>query len=354
MTDKNYIKKIKLMFSGTIGTIAFIMILGMFMLKNNIIFTSEYAEMSFNYLKYKTEMLDNSGVLQAASVGSLLTKTIKTENLNLGNSAISIPVLVYHRIIDSTETINVTPNNFKEQMFFLKENGYTTINLEQLLKFMEGKILLPKKSILITFDDGTKDSFYPTDPVFRAVGFNAVNFVITEHSFEEKDNGYYLTKREIELMKDNGRWNIESHTKNGHKEILIDIEGNTGAYLTNRAWIAAANRIETVEEYKKRITSDLLESKIDIEENLCTTVLGFAFPFGDFGYNAKNISAEDSTNILGEIIGDTYKLSFYQPFTGESTRNLPEPNQENYYIARIRVENSWTKEDVLRAIELSE
>jgi peptidoglycan/xylan/chitin deacetylase (PgdA/CDA1 family) len=39
---------------------------------------------------------------------------------------------------------------------------------------MKGEKILPKKSFLLTFDDGRKDSFYPVDPVLKKLNYNAV------------------------------------------------------------------------------------------------------------------------------------------------------------------------------------
>lgn len=88
----------------------------------------------------------------------------------------NIPVLCYHKIDPRREWgLNcVTPERFGEQMYFLKENGYTPINFRQV---RENR--LPAHPLIITFDDGYESVAKYALPVLQALKFTAVVFVIT-------------------------------------------------------------------------------------------------------------------------------------------------------------------------------
>src|SRR5207249_2641252 len=60
----------------------------------------------------------------------------------------SIPVLLYHGILKKPDlsNINVTTENFKDQMFALKNAGYQTVTTDDLYKYMRGEIKLPARS----------------------------------------------------------------------------------------------------------------------------------------------------------------------------------------------------------------
>ena len=72
-----------------------------------------------------------------------------------------IPVLMYHMIGDVPDNDAVLlESHFREQMQFLKDNGFHPITLQQLHEYMtEGKAV-PVKPVVLTFDDGYPDTYY--------------------------------------------------------------------------------------------------------------------------------------------------------------------------------------------------
>ena len=66
-----------------------------------------------------------------------------------------IPILTYHRFAESCSSPLCMPRkNFELQMRYLEENDYHVISAEELLAFLEYRQGIPKKSVLITMDDG--------------------------------------------------------------------------------------------------------------------------------------------------------------------------------------------------------
>lgn len=75
-------------------------------------------------------------------------------------------VLVYHATYDSTNkeekkkcinansTICLSDIQFDKQMNYLKENDYYTATMKDVEMFIDGKVQLPKKTVVITIDDG--------------------------------------------------------------------------------------------------------------------------------------------------------------------------------------------------------
>lgn len=93
-----------------------------------------------------------------------------------------IPVLMYHDILRSktdTNTSTLEIEKFREQMDYLKKNGWTTITPRQLEAWVTKKAKLPKKSVLITFDDGYQSTIDLAYPILKAHGFKATSFLIT-------------------------------------------------------------------------------------------------------------------------------------------------------------------------------
>jgi len=105
-----------------------------------------------------------------------------------------MPVLLYHQVNDSGSRLSVSPDRFEEQMKYLHDAGYRAVTPENLEDFLLHKKPLPKKSIMITFDDGFLDNHKNALPILKKYNFNAVFFITTkfigkkaEYCSEEKD-----------------------------------------------------------------------------------------------------------------------------------------------------------------------
>ena len=88
-----------------------------------------------------------------------------------------IPVLGYHRIVNDWEQrkeknnplhfLVISRSEFKIQMKWLKKRKYITLNCNELYLWHQRKIELPKKSVLITFDGGTKGQSKFAMPILK-------------------------------------------------------------------------------------------------------------------------------------------------------------------------------------------
>lgn len=348
MNIESTVKKIKILFSLSILSVTLVIFVGMRVMKESVYVSTRYIGMAFNYLKYEAENLNRQGLAQAASVALFDSNQLSYTR----DYARSVPVLAYHRVVESSDGANVTAENFKDQMFALKEAGYRTVKLSDLEAFLRGDKYLPEKSIVLTFDDGAKDSFYPVDPILKALDFDAVNFVIGKHSVKddlENRDGYYLNRDELKAMLRSGRWEIGSHSWDCHGQIPVAETGERGYCLTSRLWLADQSRLETETEYLARVTGDLALAKRKLESELETKISSFAFPFGDFGYESKNL--ENASTTLAQATDRFYAMNFYQPFVGESTENRPNPEAASHLVGRIKVSPEWSGQDLIKKIE---
>jgi len=247
-----------------------------------------------------------------------------------------VPVLLYHGILyeDSNGTVSAT--NFREQMLALKQAGYHSITLQEFSAYVSSNASLPQKPILITFDDGRKDSYYPSDPVLKELGYNAVMFVITE---QLQGSDFHLSEKELRKMVDSKRWELGSHGFRAHDLVVVDSSGDKGHFLASRLW--QNNSKEGDDAFKVRVTSDLIESKIMLEDTFGITVDSFAVPYSDMGLG--------NNSILLNSIKFVYPITFYQvPPTGSDILNHP---FERFFYKRINVEPSWTAGDLLNLLE---
>ncbi len=95
-----------------------------------------------------------------------------------------VPILFYHKINSPNpkakiEDLYVNPHNFRRQMKYLKWRGYETISLDDLFQWLSLGKALPKRSIILTFDDGYEDNYTYALPILKEFGFTATIFLIT-------------------------------------------------------------------------------------------------------------------------------------------------------------------------------
>ncbi len=243
----------------------------------------------------------------------------------------SIPVFLYHG--EGNEEGQTPLSVFVDQMCALKADGWRTITMAQLKAFMKNGAKLPDKSFMLTFDDGRKDTFGPVDPVLKQLGDTAVMFDITGFSMPDDPSSvpanFYLSKDELRTMAESGRWDLESHGKEDHR--MYDIRTSSGAtakghFLSNLFWLPKAGRLETADEFTTRITNDLTLSKQTLEKDFGQSVIGYAYPFNDFGQDTLNFP--DAQAIIARVVPSIYTFAFYQtwPSHGDAF-NYADPSQ---------------------------
>jgi peptidoglycan/xylan/chitin deacetylase (PgdA/CDA1 family) len=103
------------------------------------------------------------------------------------SQTVRVPILMYHYISVPPEDadvyrtdLSVSPDNFRAQMTYLAQSGYTPIDFYDLSLAITGHQALPPRPVIITLDDAYRDQYENAFPVLREFGFTATIFVVTE------------------------------------------------------------------------------------------------------------------------------------------------------------------------------
>jgi peptidoglycan/xylan/chitin deacetylase (PgdA/CDA1 family) len=250
--------------------------------------------------------------------------------------AVSIPVLLYHGVLERSDGANVDIDTFRDQMFSLKQSGYQTVSDQDFYDFMDGQKSLPQKSFLLTFDDGRKDSYYPVDPILKALHYRATMFVITNRV--AKRQKFHLSIKELQQMNQSGHWDFQSHGRNDHDPYQIAQDGTKGRFLPNKFWSTDLTRFETQQEYTSRIQTDLTASKADMEKLTHRRIFGFAFPFGDYGQNESNFPLAQT--LIANQVKSVYDMAFFQLWQGNGN-SYNYPGHDQFMMKRLEVRPNW-------------
>jgi peptidoglycan/xylan/chitin deacetylase (PgdA/CDA1 family) len=131
--------------------------------------------------------------------------------------------------------LSVTPGNFKAQLAWLQSQGYQTITLTDLVYHLTLGWPLPDKPIILTFDDGYRDSYTQAFPLLKKYGYVGTFFLVTK-PIDEGDPAY-LTWDMVEEMHNAGM-DLEPH---GYRH--YDLRGRDVDFLVYEI-VAAKEAIE--------------------------------------------------------------------------------------------------------------
>ena len=226
-------------------------------------------------------------IIVAVMLIPMFVLTVKTVSVSSVQKGVRLPIVMYHQLTKSESRAGkyvLTVEQFEKDLRFLKENGYETVTVNQLLDFSEGKGDLPEKSIMITFDDGCETLYSYALPLLKKYGFTAIGFAVgaLADSYTELDdhnlNYSCLDWAEIKEMCNGGIVDIQSHSYDLHKN-TADRSG------------AAKKKTETFAQYKEFLSSDAAIMKEKMMAHTGKSPVAFAYPFGSYSAESAEILA---------------------------------------------------------------
>ncbi len=183
-----------------------------------------------------------------------------------------IPIIGMHAIEDHIGApIELYTGHFDKLCGVLKEYGYETITLKDLLDYIDFGKALPEKPVIITSDDGFRDVYTNGFPILKKYGYKMTVFLVTgavgETEAERKTNEYF--EKEV-------------NPERPIRPILIWPE------IKEMYEYGCEFQSHTVNHIRLGVASDevvlyeLTQSKEDIESHLGNEVLFVALPKGNY------------------------------------------------------------------------
>ena len=228
-----------------------------------------------------------------------------------------VPILVYHNLgPQSKGRLVLGADAFAEQMRHLQREGYHVVTLAEFVDWTRLKRQLPKKSVVLTFDDGYhafRDYAYP---VLKSLGFTATLFVYTDYVGGGRNA---LTWDELKRLVAEG-FDVQAHSK-------------THGDLRRAAG-------ETDAQYAQRMQAELAEPPRLFQRQLGQGVQFLAYPYGrvdddllarvrEQGYAAAfTVRRESNASFVRPL--EINRSQIYSEMTLEQfARNLNVFHQEN-------------------------
>lgn len=259
---------------------------------------------------------DANGMSRAAE-GTLIAIPLKEKNRGglFENGYQTVPILCYHKLgPERNSPLTTPPDVFTHQMKYLKDNGYRAITPADLLGFLEYRTQIPRKSVLITFDDGYKSVYDIAWPILKKYQFTATVFVYTDYVGVSKKA---LSWDDLRELKAHG-FTIGSHTVS-HADLTEKEPG------------------EETDMFYLRIKKELLLSKKIIDRQLDQDTISLAFPYGRYSPEAMEAAKSVGYSVAVTVDRGTNPF-FINPLALK--RDMILKKDMGFFISRLKIFNT--------------
>ncbi|MEH6823434.1 MAG: polysaccharide deacetylase family protein [Motiliproteus sp.] len=191
----------------------------------------------------------------------------------------TIPILCYHQFTPNAKArhqLDLTASGFRAQLQYLHDQGYQVLRLADLEKFLSGQRQIPRKSVILTIDDGYRSFYEVAFPILKEFGYPATLFVYTDFI----GGNAALTWNQMLAMQATGLVDIQSHGKS-HSS-LADPKDDPVAY---RRWVK--------EELTKPAV--ILKKKLGHQTDL------FSYPYGATSDTAINLLKQQGVRLAATV-----------------------------------------------------
>jgi len=219
-----------------------------------------------------------------------------------------VPVLMYHYLGSGEGSLYVSAENFDRQMAYLADHQYRVISLEDLADGIEQGRVFERKTVAITFDDGTEDNYTLGFPVFQKYGYPLTVFIQTQNMNGVYEGKHLLSWDQVKEMAAGGV-SFGSHTRRH-------------AYLPHLT--------------EEQLRDEVIGSKKDLDEQLGPATRFLCYPVGGFTGQVKHIVQE---------------AGFRGAFT--TNRGMQRFNKDLFELKRVKVKDHDLKQPFSFALKLS-
>ena len=189
----------------------------------------------------------------------------------------SVAVFVYHRFGENDyPSTNIRINQFKKHLDELTKNNYNVVSTEEIINALTNNKDLPEKTVALTIDDAFFSIYKKAWPLLKEKKLPFTIFVSTGPLKSNSKN--YMNWEQIKEMVNHGV-TIGHHTK---------------------------NHLHLVTEEKEKIISEIEEANNDFLKNLGYVPDIFAYPYGEYSSEVKQITKSYFKAAFGQQSGGIY------------------------------------------------
>lgn len=200
---------------------------------------------------------------------------------------IVLPIIMYHSILrDNARTGQyvITPARLEQDMLYLRERGYTTVGVNDLIEYVYNGVPLPEKPVMLTFDDAYYNNLTYLEPLLIEYDMKAVVSAVGSYAQQYSQSGdknpsyAYLSWEDLKELNERGYIEIQNHSYDMHKN-----SGRLGA---------GRKQGESLEVYSQALSDDVMRMDKNLREKCGISALCFTYPFGKISRESEDILRE--------------------------------------------------------------
>ncbi len=200
-------------------------------------------------------------------------------------------ILQYHHVSEATPAItSITPQLFLEHLNYLEQQAFHVMPLKQVTDSLMAGQSLPDKTIVITFDDAYLSIYQNAWPMIAAKGWTFALFVST--GLIGSNPAVYMNWEQLRELRDAGVL-IGNHTMN-HTHLLRKLDG------------------ESDEQWQVRVRGEITGAQTRLQSELGQTSNFFAYPYGEYNNELKQLLKSLDYIALGQQSGATGESTDWQ------------------------------------------
>lgn len=180
--------------------------------------------------------------------------------------AAKVPILMYHDILPTKQVFfDVTPDEFEQHLQLIQEQGATPISFDQLVTHLRTGMPLPKKPVMLTFDDGYGGHYEYVYPLLKKYGYPGI-FSIYTKGVGNNVGRSHVSWQQLKEMSADPLVTIASHS------------------------VTHPNDLTVFTDDKLKI--EIKESKRILEEQLGIPIRYFTYPVGKYDKRVADLVRE--------------------------------------------------------------
>jgi peptidoglycan/xylan/chitin deacetylase (PgdA/CDA1 family) len=184
----------------------------------------------------------------------------------------SFPILTFHAVDDRRSVISIRPEIFQRGMERLHQCGFRSLSLTKAADYLRRGTPFPDRSFGITFDDGYQSVYEKAFPVLSHYGMSATVFLTVGNKDMDRHAGRLPSIEDRSMLS----WDEMGEMR----RYGIDF----GAHTLTHPDLTCLSQ--------SQITVEVCDSKAIIEDKLGVPVSSFAYPYGRYDNQSREIVSQ--------------------------------------------------------------
>lgn len=239
---------------------------------------------------------------------------LATASLQTGMGANrNLLILAYHRVLDipdedafpgDPELISASTEDFERQMRFVRDH-FTPLKFADVLEAMDRSTALPRRSLIVTFDDGHFDNYTHAFPILKSTGVPATIFLSTQYIDRPEMAFWFDRVSQLLYFAPSGAFEIVQIDHRGSLGDVSSRRSETEAVLRklkhqpNALRLAALQELEQI--FASHIPAEVAARRAAMSWNEIREMADAGIEFGSHTVTHPILSKLDEAEIVQEL-----------------------------------------------------